>query len=62
MFKFVLVVILTNGSGAKVPEPIATFRSPQHCEVVMDLLNKGFKEQGGANKAVCIVAMKHGEI
>ena len=61
MFPFVLVVILTTG-GIKSPNPIATFRSPEHCEAVAFIANEGFKKQGGQNKALCINAMKWGEI
>ncbi len=61
MFPFVLVIVLTV-NGAASPAPIATFRSPEHCEAVAAFINKGFKEQGGQNKALCINAMKHSEI
>jgi hypothetical protein len=61
MFSTVLIVILTTG-GIKSPTPIATFRSDTHCEAVAAFINKGFVEQGGQNRALCISALKWGEI
>lgn len=60
MFKFVLVIpsFVPNSS----PDAIATFKTEQHYKAVAFIANKGFSEQGGGNKAVCIIAMKHGEL
>lgn len=60
-FKYVLVVMLMT-DGKTAPEPVATFKTQQMCEAVAFIANEGFKKQGGPNKAVCVYAMKFGEI
>lgn len=61
MFSTVLVIILTT-AGTKTPTPIATFRSDEHCEATAYIINEGFRKQGGQNRALCINAMKWGEL
>ena len=60
MFKFVLIVLTFAPNST--PQPIATFREPQMCEAVAIVANKAFAEKATGQKAICIVAMKHGEI
>jgi hypothetical protein len=62
MFKFILVVTLTNGSGALTAEPMAAFKTQQMCEAVAFIANTGFQKQGGQHRATCIYAMKFGDI
>jgi len=60
MFPYVLVVI-AFGTG-EPPEPIATFVLESNCHTVAGLLNSGFKRNDVDKKAVCVNALKNGEI
>jgi len=60
MFPHVLVVLaLASGDP---PEAIATFRDRDNCAAIAQLLNKGFERADDNKKAVCVRAVKDGDI
>lgn len=60
MFPYILIV-LSIGTG-EPPEPIASFNTESNCGALVYLLNRGFEAKDISKKAICIRAMKEGEV
>lgn len=60
MFSFVLVILSYSNTAS--PDPIATFKTKQMCDVVAYITNTGFVKNNMENKAVCIYSNDHGDI